>query len=584
MTTFEADDDHSLFHSGTYEGALNLARSYMPGGELSLDERVEIALTLADEQAERGYFQLAVDVLEAALEELTPAELWLSRDALTVRLNTVKVLDRLAWLNIQLGQGGRAFLRAQLARDLSKDLDGDYSQADDDRIELMRQAARITGRKDHWDESPSMPETLSDTGGFESLRSPGAAPGRMRKSVTAPGAPRAPSSSATGYHEVPVYFATNRNRTGRANPYDYFRGKRAPLSLGRAVVTVPRDRQTGDFRTASRDSWKTADKARLITIDTIALFDDRESFWSEMSDDIQASRRKEALVFVHGYNTSFAGAVMRAGQLSIDLDIDGATVLYSWPSKASLMSYVVDRNQVIDPFLEELKSLIVRVALDTGARRVHLLAHSMGAQFLLDALLRVKLEDRVRELGRPIADEVIFASPDVDAQNFVGQIQRVRDLAGRVTVYSSREDRALQASELLQGAVRAGRAPEIVCTAGVDTIDTTEAQQDFVGHSDYSSSAIDDVRSLVWIPARVSPEKRAAILSPDAAGPFWHYSVAAAKTAGPAFRKALEMARQFGLEMAVTELEINATRPRSASSGPSLGAVKKQLEALLGQA
>ena len=44
------------------------------------------------------------------------------------------------------------------------------------------------------------------------------------------------------------------------------------------------------------------------------------------------------------------------------------------------------------------------------------------------------------------------------------------------------------------------------------------------------------------------------------------------------------MARQFGLEMAVTELEINATRPRSASSGPSLGAVKKQLEALLGQA
>ncbi len=583
MTTFEADDDHSLFHSGTYEGALNLARSYMPGGELSLDERIEIALTLADEQAERGYFQLAVDVLEAALEELTPAELWLSRAALTVRLNTVKVLDRLAWLNIKLGQGGRAFLRAQLARDLSQDLDGDNSQADDDRIELMHQAAQLTGRQDHWDELPSMPETLSDTGGFESLRSPGAAPGRVRKSVTAPGAPR--SSAATpAYHEVPVYFATNRNRTGRANPYDYFRGKRAPLSLGRAEVTVPRDRQTGDFKTASRDSWKTADKARLITIDTIALFDDHEIFWSDMRQDIQASRRKEALIFVHGYNTSFAGAVMRAGQLSVDLDIDGATVLYSWPSKASLMSYVVDRNQVIDPFLEELKSLIVRVALDTGARRVHLLAHSMGAQFLLDALLRVKLEDRVRELDRPIADEVIFASPDVDAQNFVGQIQRVRDLAGRVTVYSSREDRALQASELLQGAVRAGRAPEIVCTSGVDTIDTTEAEQDFVGHSDYSRSAIDDVRSLVWIPARVSPEKRAAILSPDAAGAFWHYSGAAAKTAGPAFRRALEMARQFGLEMALTELEINATRPRTASAGPSLGAIKKQIEALLGRA
>lgn len=581
MTILEADDDHSLFHSGTYAGALNLARSYMPDGELSLAERIEIALTLADEQAERGYMQLAVDVLETALEELTPAELWLSKGALQVRLDTVRVLDRLAWLNIQLGQGGRAFLRAKLARDLSKDLDGDNSLADADRLELMRQAAQITGRKDHWDEIPAMPETLSDAGGFESLRSPGNAPGRVRKSVTAaPGAPR-PSSSAADYHEVPVYFATNRNRTGRANPYDYFRGKRAPLSLGRALVTVPRDRAIGDFKTAARDSWKKADKSKLITIDTLSLFPNRRSFWQDLSHDISASRRKEALIFIHGYNTSFAGAMMRAGQLSVDLDIDGATVLYSWPSKASLMSYVVDRNQVIDPFLEELKTLIMRVALDTGAQRVHLLAHSMGAQFLLDALLRVKLEDRVRELGRPIADEVIFASPDVDAQNFVGQIQRVRDLAGRITVYSSHKDRALQASELLQGAVRAGRAPEIVSTAGVDTIDTTEAEQDFVGHSDYSQSAIDDVRALVWIPARVSPEKRAAILSPDEAGAFWHYSSAAAKLGGPAFRKALEMARQFGLEMALTELEINATRPRTASSGPSLGAIKKQIEALL---
>ena len=89
------------------------------------------------------------------------------------------------------------------------------------------------------------------------------------------------------------------------------------------------------------------------------------------------------------------------------------------------------------------------------------------------------------------------------------------------------------------------------------------------------------MRALVWIPARVSPEKRAAILSPDEAGAFWHYSSAAAKLGGPAFRKALEMARQFGLEMALTELEINATRPRTASSGPSLGAIKKQIEALL---
>ncbi len=35
---------------------------------------------------------------------------------------------------------------------------------------------------------------------------------------------------------------------------------------------------------------------------------------------------------MHGYNTSFDNALYRTAQIAYDLDFDGATFLYSWPS------------------------------------------------------------------------------------------------------------------------------------------------------------------------------------------------------------------------------------------------------------
>ncbi|MCI4645204.1 MAG: alpha/beta hydrolase [Hyphomonadaceae bacterium] len=580
MTVEYTDEtDHGLFHTGSYSAALELVSAYIPDGELDLEERIEIGLSLADEQVERGHLALAMTTLTAALEDASTEAYWLAPGAVKTRVLTIRILDKMALLHFQLGQNGLAFLRARAAYDLSEDIDDPDAQAMSDRLDLIRSAAELSGREDFISEAAGLVSPAAPGQGYETVgaRTPG-----RRRTFNAPASEEDPGGEPP-FHEVPVYFATHRNRTGRSNPYDYFRGKRANLSLGRAVVTVPRDREAGDFDTASRRSWKSADKAKVITIDTLALLEGRDAFVSEIKADMASSSRKEALVFIHGYNTSFAGALMRAGQLSVDLNIDGATLLYSWPSKASFMSYVVDRNQVIDPFLEDLKDLIVDMALETGARRVHLLAHSMGAQFLLDTLAQAKLDDpRVEALDGPLADEVIFASPDVDAENFVGRVQRVSDLAGRITVYSSREDKALKASELLQGSPRAGRVPDVVSTAGVDAVDTTAAEQDLLGHSDYSKSAIDDVRALIWLPTRVSPAKRAAILRPDEGGSFWHYKGAAAQTLGLAFRSALRLARQFGVDEAFTKLEGGAGTVTPAGAGADSSEIRQQLEALRG--
>jgi hypothetical protein len=105
-----------------------------------------------------------------------------------------------------------------------------------------------------------------------------------------------------------------------------------------------------------------------------------------------------------------------------------------------------------------------------------------------------------RGVGIRPPNEVIFASPDIDADRFNRRIAEVRHLARRITVYASKNDRALWLSSVLQGGeLRAGAAPERVCDAGIDAIDTSLAKHgliDLLGHDDFSDSAIDDVRAL----------------------------------------------------------------------------------------
>src|SRR5690606_13976939 len=94
-----------------------------------------------------------------------------------------------------------------------------------------------------------------------------------------------------------------------------------------------------------------------------------------------------ALVFVHGFNTSFQFAVFRTAQVAYDLKFDGAPFLYSWPSKGQLglSDYSYDRESAgaAEPYFREFLELVVR---ETGAKSVSVIAHSMGNQLLLPVL------------------------------------------------------------------------------------------------------------------------------------------------------------------------------------------------------
>ncbi|MEM1106053.1 MAG: alpha/beta hydrolase [Pseudomonadota bacterium] len=606
------EDAETLARKPSYPAAVAMSAQLMGRDTLTCVERGEIGLALADEHLGQGSeFEASADAQHQALETLFAAErdladraLWTSDEALPARETMVRLLDRQAALLLAMDQAAAGFHKARLAQSLAADFGEEASDAAEDRAELMMACAHASGREDFVTQAQSAmdalglePEMAGPAGGAlasapppevmaapapESMAAPTPA-ARRRRAARASPAPIALTGEAP-YFEVPVYFATHRNRTGRKNPYDYFRGQRAPLSVGKAVVTVPKMREAGVFKPAKRRSAKSADKARLITLETIDLIEDMPALMEDMGRDVSASTRKEALVFIHGYNTSFAGALQRAGQLAVDLDIDGAALLYSWPSRGSLLSYVVDRNQIVFKFIDDLQRLLVDVAMETGAERVHILAHSMGCQFLLDALHAALTNPKVQAKPEtPIADEVIFASPDVDVDNFTGKLTKARNLARRITVYGSTDDRALQASQFLQGGIRAGQAPELVGRAGFDAIDTTAAEQDFVGHTDYSKSAIDDVRTLVWVEADTPPGKRAALLTPHESGAFFLFRGNRAGSRGGLFRRALLYLREHGAGPAKTVLgAVVPASPQAAGPDERIDdAVRAELQRLL---
>lgn len=379
-------------------------------------------------------------------------------------------------------------------------------------------------------------------------------PVASRQAEAAPAAPEEPVLAAQppeAYHKVPVHFATHRARAEAGNPYDAFGPDPAPdeaMSFGVAHVTVPVKREPG---TVPRQGWIASkfsdpDPAVHMTIRAVDVMP-RADLLGRLGGAVGTSQRKEILVFVHGFNNAFTDALMRCAQLAVDLEIDGGALLYSWPSRGSVLGFVGDREQVRHPrYHEDLRKFLVEVVEETGATHIHVVAHSMGTQLLLSTL-----DEMQKAMPKPLTsvfEQLILAAPDVNLSQFKFVIERVKALAGRTTVYASQADMALSLAGFLSGGERAGL--NAASLAGIETlhsIDTTRAPDDFVAHGSFASRAIGDVQGVIWL--SLAPELRKRLVQQQSAGGvYWVYHP---ETELGAFPRALAWVRRFGLARAI---------------------------------
>lgn len=98
--------------------------------------------------------------------------------------------------------------------------------------------------------------------------------------------------------------------------------------------------------------------------------------------------------------------------------------------------------------------------------------------------------------------EIILAAPDIDADVFMEQIAPALIAHRRpITLYASSNDVALKLSKKANGYPRAGDSGEgLVVMPGIETIDASEVDSGFLGHSYFADvqSVISDLFQIIW--------------------------------------------------------------------------------------
>jgi esterase/lipase superfamily enzyme len=366
---------------------------------------------------------------------------------------------------------------------------------------------------------------------------PAPTPAPVVAATPAPEAPKPVPTPAGDFDTVPVFYGTDRSSLTAARvSYDSNRAKR--LELGRAMVTVPRVHQVPNIErpwayklpltniivyTEAEDPKKhftLAEMKALTEAEFLDLVKQRLGTSSSFKD--------HAIVFVHGFNTTFDNAVYRTAQISYDLKFDGVSALYSWPSKGQtgLQDYGYDRDSAgqAEPYFKQFLELVIQ---KSGAKSLSVIAHSMGNQLLLPVLKDLK---NSMPPGVQLS-QIILAAPDVDRDRFEIMAGDIKAFAKGVTLYAASNDRALNASMRLAGGIpRAGDVPAggPLVVAGVDTIDVTQTSTDFfaLNHSGYAekSALLADIQLIIQTGER-PPEKRVPILErvTTLKGDYWRY-------------------------------------------------------------
>lgn len=260
---------------------------------------------------------------------------------------------------------------------------------------------------------------------------------------------RAPLNAQTWIHPsigppgtATVFMGTNRIRI-HANPAE----RNAPalrfgnsidpqskLHLGVLKVAIPVNHEIGQVETPGRAFWQLGRGTSRdgFRISEFSVFEDSVSFQKTL---LKTKGQDRMLLFVHGFATGFDEAVLGLAQLAVDLKYDGGLALFSWASRADPLSYIADRDAVsasVEP-VERFFRLI-----GGKNRKLLVVAHSMGAQMVLQAFERLPADVRIEHL--------VLVAPDVNPLYFIGLQDRLFARCGKITIYVNRHDRALTLS------------------------------------------------------------------------------------------------------------------------------------------
>lgn len=247
------------------------------------------------------------------------------------------------------------------------------------------------------------------------------------------------SAEAPGAEQVAMLVATTRSPV--ETPGELFSGERGPeLAFAEIVVSIPpaANRTIGEVQWPQKLPADPATDFAVVKANYVSTDEAREWFRAR----IGAAPGRSTLIFVHGFNNRFEDAVYRFAQIVHDSGTTAVPVLFTWPSRGSLLAYGYDREST-NYSRDALEDVLQVLKRNPGVGEVSILAHSMGNWLTLEALRQMSIRDGGIA---PKIRNVMMAAPDVDVDVFRETIDRMGHPRPNFTLFVSQDDRALAAS------------------------------------------------------------------------------------------------------------------------------------------
>lgn len=179
-----------------------------------------------------------------------------------------------------------------------------------------------------------------------------------------------------------------------------------------------------------------------------------DAFHRELRRRLELTSRKDVYFYIHGYHNDFENAAFAAAELWHFAGREGVPIFYTWPAGApGLFGYIYDRESG-EFTVHHLKMAIRHISSWPEVERIHFVAHSRGTDVTLSALRELFIEawggDRNPREEFRIAN-LVLAAPDLDIGVVDQRIIAEHLVAGlgRLTVYSSPDDKAIGIAESL---------------------------------------------------------------------------------------------------------------------------------------
>jgi esterase/lipase superfamily enzyme len=253
------------------------------------------------------------------------------------------------------------------------------------------------------------------------------------------------SGTFPGTSKVDMLVATTRKRI---DPQELFSGDRGPAAVfGNIAVSIPPEaaRQVGEVQWPQQVPGNPATDFVTLKADIIG----RPQALAWFHRTLRTVPRRQVLVFVHGFNNRFEDAVFRFAQIAHDSHASIVPVLFTWPSRGSVLAYGYDRESTAYS-RNAFESLLTAISRDPAVGEISILAHSMGSSLALETLRQMAIRD-----GRvaPKIRNVLLAAPDVDVDLARQAIVDMGPIAKRpaFTLFVSQDDRALAVSRRVWG-------------------------------------------------------------------------------------------------------------------------------------